>query len=288
MDVPSVIRNRSTLWAGALLSAVAMGATGAGAEASQLLIELRGHGSLDNTGTLEGEASFEGGAAFGEGLAGANAGFDNSGRGAIALPDADDGLAGLQSLTFSVFLKMEDPDVLLDDGTSYLFSDQNDIAVRGNGGRVRLSLNDSEEGQFWNSSGHPANSGSYDNNMDDGWVFVAVTADGENRTFWYGLESTGELVAENAGDAQINELLGNHGADLLFGSENLNMDGTYAGLMDNIRLHGSYTDASGALSESQLDDIFQAGLAEIPEPGSAALVAGLGGLLLMRRRISAA
>lgn len=118
------------------------------------------------------------------------------------------------------------------------------------------------------------------------WVFFAITYDGtttsNNLNFYYG--SAAVAISSAATSTSV-------AANLNLGSGALNIgnrtaaDRPFDGSMDNFRLYGSTTDASGALSISALDSLRS--LDAVPEPSSMALLltgALTMGLIHRRRR----
>lgn len=255
-----------------------MALTAGEAAAQELLVELRANGSAENTGTMGGEVTFLEGATFGEGLAPeADAGFDNTAGGVLRLPDPNNALDGLTSFTFSMFIKAEEP---ITSGRQTLFANRsvnNWTEIQGRDAGMQALINNDDS--FWSNLSDPDEYA-----VTDEWMFVAVAVDGisGDAEWWLGTESSGELVLSNQrNDRDFGSLIGDD-SDLRFGSRTAGSH-PLPTLMDNIRLHGSYEDGSGRLTETQVNDLFESGLAEIPEPGSLALL-GAGGLMLLARR----
>jgi Concanavalin A-like lectin/glucanases superfamily len=126
-------------------------------------------------------------------------------------------------------------------------------------------------------------------NTTSTWTFFAVTYDGtivsSNLKFYVGNTATG--VSQLGTTLTLNSgTVGNanSGTDLVFGNSN-GRDRGFDGLLDNLRLFGSKTDASGVLTLSDLEAIRTADITAIPEPSSsAAILAGLAGLAVCLRR----
>ena len=121
------------------------------------------------------------------------------------------------------------------------------------------------------------------------WVFFAITYDGTSSTnnliFYIGNTTTS--VVKNATRSDSNGAVSFGDADLTIGGvENWNAR-PFDGLLDDIRIIGSASDASGALSLSEVE-AYRAADVAIPEPSESAMI--LGGLLLLlallRRRAS--
>lgn len=252
---------------------------------AQLLIELRGNESLQNTGSMD-DAYFHGDTTFGEGLAGSSAGFTDFEDSGIMVPNPGDALDGLQSLTFSMFIKTPTTIAGYPDNFRTFFWDQGDVHFRGReSGRLQLAMT-SQDGTAMSTS---SSAGLDFVDIANEWMFVAVTADGPGGevNFYLGTESSGELVLEQSRTGQDDwSPLQGAGEDLSIGNQAPWFGRPVDGQLDNVRLHGSYTDGGGALSQSELEDLFQAGLAEIPEPGTGLLVGSVGALLVLRSRRS--
>lgn len=126
-------------------------------------------------------------------------------------------------------------------------------------------------------------------NTTSTWTFFAVTYDGTqtsaNAKFYVGNTSTG--VSQLGTTVTINSgTVGNTavGTDLVIGNSN-GRDRGFDGLLDNLRLFGSLTNATGVLSLSELEAIRTADITAIPEPSTyAAIFAAVSGLAVCLRR----
>lgn len=125
------------------------------------------------------------------------------------------------------------------------------------------------------------------------WVFFAFTYDGtltaNNALFYKGYRNASESGVNPFQVSLIETRTMNVGAVaqdtsvLMIGNRTGTRDRPFDGFLDNMRIHGSASDASGALSLVDLEDL-RAGDVLVPEPGSASLFAlGLVGWLLRRR-----
>lgn len=119
-----------------------------------------------------------------------------------------------------------------------------------------------------------SSAGSYTANSGE-WVFFAVTWDGglanSNTQFYVGDFDT---AVSGAGTVDLAETMAADTQILRFGKSN-NSSGTWDGLLDNIVVYDSVLNAT---------EIENLRLSAIPEPTSAALVAGAGLILALRRR----
>ncbi|GHB91130.1 LamG-like jellyroll fold domain-containing protein [Cerasicoccus arenae] len=119
------------------------------------------------------------------------------------------------------------------------------------------------------------------------WVFIALTYDGTTgATSIYGgntSTSVSLLATDNVG---VNTVFTNSESIVIGNSSSFNRP--FDGLLDDIRTYtdGGLNDASGALSLAQLEVVRSS--AVIPEPGTTAMLSGLGVLLMVfaRRRRS--
>lgn len=138
-----------------------------------------------------------------------------------------------------------------------------------------------------NSAAVVASSASIPNTTN--WTFFAVTYNGfgagsDYRTKFY----SGTLGGGNSNASLLNEVwtaptnVPAASVGLFVGANGNLASRTFIGEMDVVRIFGSTTDASGALSLSDLKS-WQSQLASIPEPGTIAFLA-LGGLLFFRRK----
>lgn len=110
------------------------------------------------------------------------------------------------------------------------------------------------------------------------WVFFAITYDGttasNNLNFYYGSAAVAISSAATSTSVAANLNLGNGTLDL---GNRSTTDRPFDGSMDDFRIYGSTTDASGALSIAALDSLRS--LDAVPEPNSMALL--LTGVLTM-------
>ena len=138
-----------------------------------------------------------------------------------------------------------------------------------------------------NSAAVSASSSSFADGTN--WTFFALTYDGYGagagyRTKFY----WGTLGGGNSNAAFLNEVwtaatnVPVASVGLFVGANSSIPSRTFIGEMDVVRVFGSTTDASGALSLTDIQS-WQSQLASIPEPGALALFA-LGGLLFLRRK----
>lgn len=118
------------------------------------------------------------------------------------------------------------------------------------------------------------------------WVFFAFTVDGQTGTItlYAGTDSSsvvemGSIVVEDTGTVSVGGDSIGIGNSLGTGNQR-----PFDGLMDNVRVWGSDTDASGALSLSALESIRAGDV--IPEPSTYAMLFGVAivVLALLRRR----
>lgn len=144
-------------------------------------------------------------------------------------------------------------------------------------GRLRLNGNGGDVG---------STSGAYSGATNQ-WTFFAVTFDkslaANNVAFYVGTTNSAATLVNYATMPQVDFFNSSLSSAYGIGSLNSNYGTTgqaFDGMLDNFRLFGSTTDASGALS---LGDIQHFWAFDIPEPTTAALL-GLAGLLVWRRR----
>lgn len=126
------------------------------------------------------------------------------------------------------------------------------------------------------------------------WVFIAVTYDGTSATGLnnikiYAGSATGAvtLVATNTSSS----LTGAQSLAATYFGANAVLGRAFDGWLDDIRVYGDASGAAGALSETELNAVRLAGATGIPEPSSAAVIAGGAGLAAvaaLRRRKGAA
>jgi hypothetical protein len=249
------------------------------AVAASLLVEFTfADGSLANTGTLGSSGTFVPGpggenAAIGEGLSGAGQGMDNTaapdfgatgGSGGTLRFGADPRYARLTSYTVSGFYRIpRQNSALADTNGAHLlridFGSNPDLIYEN--GRIFNAggaLPDVSTQRIW---GPTDVSGVF---LPDVWVFFAMTYDGAGGTTklrYYGanqrdvtvrLLATGNVAGRNTGDVASGIDIGN-----AFGGIR-----PFDGLLDNVRLHGSTTDATGALGLAALQALADAGFAE--------------------------
>jgi hypothetical protein len=121
------------------------------------------------------------------------------------------------------------------------------------------------------------------------WVFFAVTYDGTSTTdnlIFYG-GTVGGSVSVIATLSSTNGGMTQPSSASLFVSPSIR---PYDGYMDNIRLYGSASDATGALSASAVQGVYASA---IPEPSASSMALVIGGLalsliLVRRKRLSPA
>lgn len=133
----------------------------------------------------------------------------------------------------------------------------------------------------------------------DTWVFFAIAYDGtqtaNNLKFYRGFRNDAEAQAVGAAGAAltlVTTVTNNRGTTndnsgpLAIGNRLGGFGGVstpdrpFQGLLDNLRIHGSKTDASGALASADLESLRAN---DVPEPAAIALL-GLGALLMLPRR----
>lgn len=156
-------------------------------------------------------------------------------------------------------------------------------------GTLRIGVN-----QNPTAGGIPSRTGAY--NTLNQWVFFAVTYDGSagatnNVHFYYGTKTSSitdqsdSNLATDLGVTYNQGTAADETVPLSIGNQNVGTGTTYRpfdGLLDDMRIYGSKTDATGALTMTELEAVR---LSAIPEPGTAALLtASAVGLLLRRRR----
>jgi hypothetical protein len=117
------------------------------------------------------------------------------------------------------------------------------------------------------------------------WTFFAVTYDGSlgtnNVNFYKGTQPGGENNAALVSTTTLaaGTVVDNGNALVVGGRQGGNAARSFDGIMDAVRIFGSQSDSSGALSLSEI----QFWQSQVPEP-SAVLLLSVGGVLLLRRR----
>ncbi len=107
------------------------------------------------------------------------------------------------------------------------------------------------------------------------WVFYAVTYDSSlasnNISLYVGTTSTNSALASTATTTSLpGDVLNNPTVSLVLGNQTVSNQRPFDGLMDNVRLYGSATDASGVLSGLAIENLRS--LDVVPEPNSLALL----------------
>ncbi len=244
---------------------------------------------MANTGTLGGTGTFVPGpgsqnAMIGVGLSGPGQGMDNTSApdfgsvggsgGALSFP-SNSGYANLTSYTVSGFYRIPQQNSALSTTLGgHLFriksaSNPGNPDLIYEVGRIFNDGNptpDFSTRQYW---GPTDSSGVF---KTDVWVFFAMSyygAAGAGNVKYYGanqLNTNVQLLATGT-------LAGPNTASVVNGIEIGNFSGIrpFDGLLDNVRLHGSKTDATGALSLSTLQSLADAGFAETLSGGGPAV-----------------
>lgn len=253
-----------------------------------LLIEFKfDDGSLANSGVLGGVGSFVAGpggqnAMIGSGLSGIGQGMDNTsapdfgafgGSGGTLTFPANTGYASLSSYTVSGFYRIpEQNSALAGTNGAHLFRIKSGANpdVYYELGRVANDghgIPDFSTRQVW---GPTDSDGTF---QDDAWVFFAMTyngAGGANNVKYYGANSLNSSVQQLA----VGTLGGPNTGNVSSGIDIGNTFGgirPFDGLLDNIRLHGSKTDATGALDLTALQTLATAGFSEANGGGGPAV-----------------
>jgi hypothetical protein len=129
------------------------------------------------------------------------------------------------------------------------------------------------------------------------WVFFAVTYDGSvtsnNVKFYVGTTSSGVTQVGATGTLN-NGGVANNGTAMVLGNTS-SVAGTtvnrpFDGLLDNMRLYGAASGASGVLTLAQLETLRVADVTSVPEPSTVATLIGSAALLsafVYRRRRNA-
>lgn len=179
----------------------------------------------------------------------------------IDLPGAGATLRGLKSFTISAWVNCHDRQVA--GGGNRILSatvggDGIDLAYHGEG-QLQLGVNDWNNGAAFvrSSTGRISD---HEQTPADNWRFLAVTYDStaasRQAKFYFG--STREpATLDQAVDYARGPVGANPPADLgignhLLSSRKANQDNMFHGLMDQVRLHGSASDGSGALNAEQI------------------------------------
>lgn len=210
-------------------------------------------------------------------------GMGNSGTGGGVVLNTGSGLGGLESFTlvgwYNSSLALANNARLFDSATAGALTLYGSTA-----GALTLTVN--------NATATSAVSSNY--TATNQWVFFAVTyisngVAGNNNTNFYVGDTSGMSLVSTA--TLFTNNLPSTGNIEIGNSNNASFANArpYDGLMDNIRIFGSTSDITGALSLAQLDAIRAADA--VPEPSSMALVAlgclsGLATVLRQRSRIS--
>lgn len=194
----------------------------------------------------------------------------------VDLPGAGSALRGLKSFTISAWVNCLDRQVA--GGGSRIFNatvggDGIDLAYHGEG-QLHLGVNDWNNVTFARSSGGKITD--HEQTPADNWRFLAVTYDSTaaNRQarFYFG-SAREPATLDVAVDYPRGPVGANPPADVGIGSHLLAtrkalQDNMFHGLIDQVRLYGSASDGSGALSLEQIVAL-QAGRPVIPRPAPA-------------------
>lgn len=167
---------------------------------------------------------------------------------------------------------------------SLIAGNANIFTVNGN-----MSLIATASGQIsLNVDGTSRQSATGGYNTNSTWTFFAVTYDGTvsatpNVKFYVGNTTTGVTQLGTTATNDSGTVGGTSG--ILAIGNSAGGDRGFDGLLDNIRLFGSKTDATGVLTLSELETIRVADITTVPEPASfAAILAGFTGIAVCLRR----
>jgi hypothetical protein len=249
------------------------------------LVEFHFDGNFNNTGTLGGTATVTevSGrmAVIGEGLAGQDTGFDNTsatamgGDGGLTTFDPGTALNGLKSFTVTGWFKS---DQMFDDNGTLVYFPAPFKLYASNTGRMGVTLR--------NSGGTNYSTGWTGYAFTNQWVFFAVSYDGtsssNNLCFYVGDTNASSTMTTNLTTLNAGTL-SNKLAALRIGCDTTSGDNAYDGLMDELRIFGSTSSASGALTALDIEGIRQTDISLIPEPATVGLLFG-GMFMLVRRR----
>lgn len=257
-------------------------------QGGSLLVEFKfDDGSLANTGTLGGIGTFVAGpngqnAVIGAGLSGIGQGMDNSsapdfgaagGSGGTLTFPSHTGYANLTSYTVSGFYKIpEQNSALAGTNGAHLFRIKSganpdvyyELGRIGNDGH---GTPDFSTRQIW---GPTDSDGTF---QDNAWVFFAMTYDGAggaDNVKYYGANSLNSTVQQLATGTLAGPSTGNVSSGIDIGNTFGGIR-PFDGLLDNIRLHGSKTDATGALDLATLQGLATAGFNEANGGGGPAV-----------------
>ncbi|AQQ71483.1 hypothetical protein SMSP2_01857 [Limihaloglobus sulfuriphilus] len=167
--------------------------------------------------------------------------------------NVDDVFNGLQSFTLMGWINTGDPNITPAENARILLRDDNAnglTVLLNEGGRLKVAVNGN-----WHAMPYAA---SYPFDCTDKWVFVAITYDGTasagNLKFYRGFKDTASVTLEDTGDIPAGALASND-RQLVIGNNggmNDTADKGFKGLIDELRLYGSYSDATGVLSSSEI------------------------------------
>ncbi|EIP98352.1 hypothetical protein OpiT1DRAFT_02808 [Opitutaceae bacterium TAV1] len=232
-------------------------------------------------GTLAGSATWGADKTGVSGAAGDHA-FDNTAS-TMGLNTAPTGggrvgytqsLDSLTSFTISMWFKTDGAQPLA--SSARLFDASNGFLLAGTS-NGKLSFNYSGTVLAANATSDPILA------AQDEWVFVAVTWDGSVAG-----QSTVKIYAGSS--AQTVSLVASGTSATIVGAQSLaalsfgatgSLGRAFDGWLDDIRVYGETSGASGALSAEALDAIRLADLSQIPEPATSATVAGGVALLVL-------
>lgn len=271
---------------------------GAGSAQAALLLEFKFDESgtdIVNSGSAGGTWTMQDSSGLvtdlhGQGLSGtgfdntASTGMGNAGVGGRVIASADiDAVDSLQSLTITGWIK--DPSTLAPHNGARVISKFRsgtpnngwELLWGGNDGGLQLRINDGTANSTANAYAE----------SEDEWVFFAAVWDGtsgsDNARFYVGTTNTPVGLVNKL---TLSETLVTDNANkVTIGNVDTSYKRAFDGRLDNIRLYGSTTDGSGALTLEELESIRYFDVVTIPEPASLTLVLlGVGSLVGWRRR----
>jgi hypothetical protein len=197
----------------------------------------------------------------------------------------EDAMDGLLSFSFMGWMNTKDSSISIGNNTrAFARGSVNDFTLLFNDGagpgRMKMAIDGNWNGTGWS-----------DNNWGtaDQWVFFAATYDGtlttNNLKYYVGDLSTNDV--ELVSTFSLNTgALNSSGDPIIVGNNGENetsADKGFKGLLDELRLYGSHSDASGALDVDGLSAYKNDVFTEIPEPTTMSILA-LGAFGLIRKR----